>query len=190
MAKGPAGPTPDDIMKPAGMKAMLNTLTSQDSKPLNCAVAKTEDGDAVVVLERIGSPKAARKQLVEESKKVKLDLTMMTIRYGHVSIKPGDPETLLFTINRDPAGGAIFAKLVKDRCKLAGWSKIEFAVNGDRQPYGLFGQQGRRGGQYRQSACMPGDHYVEHLRIKPIRPGRNLGKLQTRRDIQIVRERS
>ncbi len=131
VAKAPTGPSPDDIMKVAGMKAMLNLLTSESSKPINCAVAKTEDGEAVVLLEKLGKPKGARKILVDEAKKAKLDLTLMTIRFGTVGLKPGENDTLLFTVNKEPAGGAIFEKLVRDRCKLAGWQKIQFAVNGD-----------------------------------------------------------
>jgi hypothetical protein len=129
MATPPSPASPDDIMKVAGIKALLKQVKSEDGKEISCAVG-LPDGDkseAVILLDKIMAPKGVRKHLLKEAGAVSLKLDEKSIRYGRATMDPNDESVLLIKVNREPSGEAL-AKAVRRRVRSI-FKEVVFSID-------------------------------------------------------------
>ena len=111
----------DEIM---ALPQLKQALALAEQKPLGCAFALTHDHkDLVLLVNRTMKPKAVADALRKDGKTF---LELPTLRFGRVSLVPGDTGTLHFQINKAEPGGATtpMVRLVKK----AGYQAAVFHV--------------------------------------------------------------
>ena len=129
MAKPPTPASLDDIMKVAGIKALLKQVKSEDGKEISCAVC-LPDGDkseAVILVNRVMGPKGVRKHLLKEAGEVSLKLDEKSIRYGRATMDPTDESVLLLKVNKEPSGEAL-GKAVR-KCIKGIFKEVVFSID-------------------------------------------------------------
>jgi hypothetical protein len=126
MAQKPA--SPDEIMSTSELKPVLRAVKSDGGAEVSCAVAMTEDREAVILVHKKDKPKRVQANLTKKAKDVGLALNKSSIRFGRATLDPQDETVLLIKVNREPAGGA-FQTSIKKRLKLAGFADIVFTVD-------------------------------------------------------------
>lgn len=125
MADKKAGGTPEDIMKPAGMKPLLR---NSKNRTVYAAIGLTKDKDGVVLLDYLVKPKKLLAMLKDEAKKVKLELDAPSLRFGTALVDTDvDAELVKFTVNKQ-APGVMEVKL-RDLLKVAGYKQVQIGVD-------------------------------------------------------------
>jgi hypothetical protein len=121
-AKGPAS---DSIMTPDKMKALL-ALSKHE--PLHAAIALTNDGDGLILLDKKAKPKKVMSMLRADAAKAKIALNNATVRFGRAEVDTEyDSGMVRFFINKD-APGNMRVKLV-EVVKRIPYQKVEINVD-------------------------------------------------------------
>ena len=119
------GPSPDDLMDHAEIKALL---AISKREPVSCAIALSADKDGVVLMHKKAKPRKLAAMLRAEAKKLKLALDPSSIRFGTASVDTElDSSLVTMRINKEPPG--VMAPKMKERLKKAGIQKVEFIVD-------------------------------------------------------------
>lgn len=115
----------DDIMTLAELKLQL--AKARQGQSVGCAIALSDDKDAVVLLDIKKKPRQVLAELRKTAKEVGLVLATASLRFGHAEVDKADARTLKFVVNKDAAGGTL-PKLTALMRK-AGFARIEIMVD-------------------------------------------------------------
>ena len=125
MADNKSGPTPEDIMKPSGMKLLLD---NSKEKTIYAAIGLTKAKKGVVMISQTVNPKKLQTMLVDQAKKIGLDLDIPSLRCGTALVdKTVDKDLVVFTVNKDAPGD--MDDKVRDFLKGAGYKQVQ--INAD-----------------------------------------------------------
>src|SRR5271166_708756 len=123
---GKAAASPDDIMKPADMRAIL--AQAKRGNPASCAIALTKDKDGVILLDKRKKPKKLAVELKKTAGGIGLELDTTSLRFGRAVVDADTDATLLtLTLNKD-APSAMRPRLLEN-IKKAGFAKLEITVD-------------------------------------------------------------
>src|SRR5258708_26084897 len=121
-AKGPAS---DSIMTADKMKPLL-ALSKHE--PLHAAIALTNDGEGLILLDKKAKPKKVMSMLRADAAKAKIALNNATVRFGRAEVDTEyDSGMVRFFINKD-APGNMRVKLVEVVKRIA-YQKVEINVD-------------------------------------------------------------
>lgn len=126
MAKKPA--SPDDVMSASELKPVLRLVKGEGGAEVGCALALTDDKEAVILVDRKDKPKRVRANLLKAAKGAGLGVNASSLRFGRATLDPADETVLLIKVNKEPAGGQ-FQVSVKKRMKAAGFKDVVFTVD-------------------------------------------------------------
>ena len=89
-------PGADSIMSHQEMKPILNVAYNH---PVHCALALTDDDEAVLLLHRKTAPKKLRNNLKDDAEEKGIKLATKVF-FGHIKVSPSN--TVTITVNREP----------------------------------------------------------------------------------------
>ena len=117
--------SPDDIMAPAELKAIL--AQARRGNPASCAIGLTKDKDGVILLDKRRKPKQLLAELKKQAAGAGLELDGPSLRFGRAMVDTDtDAGLLTLSINKD-APAAMRPKLL-EHIKKAGFAKLELVV--------------------------------------------------------------
>jgi len=131
MAKAPGGGDDGedggngkDLMSASELKPLL---VQSKRKPVSCAIGMTKDKQGVLLLDRRMKPRKLMAAMKAKAKSAGLELDQVSVRFGRVSVDPGDSATAVFTVNKE-APAALRMKL-QAKLRPAGFRKCDITVD-------------------------------------------------------------
>jgi hypothetical protein len=99
MAKAPAS---DSIMTPEKMRPLL---AMSKHEPVQAAIGMTNDGEALILLDKRAKPRRVLAMLRGDAAKAKLAVNAASLRFGRAEVDPDyDPAMVRFFVNKETPG--------------------------------------------------------------------------------------